>query len=87
MNHECLPRDKERFEIQMKTQNLVGQQLDLAKNLLAEKLTQEESLQVSFEHELERLKTGTVNLLFILPSIVFSFGGNKEQHPSECSGT
>lgn len=63
MNHECLPRDKERFEIQMKTQNLVGQQLDLAKTLLAEKLTQEESLQVSFEHELERLKTEYNNFL------------------------
>ena len=56
MTEESLPQDEQRFEIQKKIQNLVGQQLDLGRTSLAEKLSQEESLQVLYELELERLK-------------------------------
>lgn len=49
-------KDKERFEIQKKSQELINRELGLAHSFLAEKLSQEEKLQKAYELELERLK-------------------------------
>lgn len=57
MNQESVIKDKERFEIQRKSQDLINKELGQAHSFLAEKLSQEERLQAAFELELQRVKT------------------------------